>query len=99
MVRKFHAIILSVLKFRWFSSYAKVVKNICSCKLFSIIIVNKKAFLYNFKFFCVHDVFAVVWLGVCKYSACAVILFDMRSFISSCSPWVCNPESGHFVAE
>ena len=51
MVCKFHAIILSVLKFRWFSGYAKVVKNICSCKLFSIIIVNKKAFLYNFKFF------------------------------------------------
>ena len=43
--------------------------------------------------------FAVVWLGVCKYSACAVILFDMRSFISSCSAWVCNPEFGHFVAE
>ena len=50
MIRKFHVIILSV-KFRWFSGYAKVVKNICSCKLFSIIIVNKKAFLYNFKFF------------------------------------------------
>lgn len=51
MVRKFHVITLSVLKFRWFSGYAKVVKNICSCKLFSIIIVNKKAFLYNFEFF------------------------------------------------
>lgn len=48
MVRKFHAIILSVLKFRWFSGYAKVVKNICSCKLFSIIIVNKKAFFIQF---------------------------------------------------
>lgn len=51
MVRKFHVIILSVFKFRWFSGYAKVVKNICSCKLFSIIIVNKKVFLYNFEFF------------------------------------------------
>lgn len=48
MIRKFHAIILSVLKFRWFSGYAKVVKNICSCKLFSIIIVNKKAFFIQF---------------------------------------------------
>lgn len=98
MVRKFHVIILSVFKFRWFSGYAKVVKNICSCKLFSIIIVNKKAFLYNFKFF-VFYVFAVVWLVVCKYSACAVILFDMRNSISSCSSWLCNPEFGHFVAE
>ena len=51
MIRKFHVIILSVLKIRWFSGSAKVVKNICLCKLFSIIIVNKKAFLYNFKFF------------------------------------------------
>lgn len=51
MVRKFHVIILSVLKIRWFSGSAKFVKNICLCKLFSIIIANKKAFLYNFKFF------------------------------------------------
>lgn len=58
-----------------------------------------KRLFYKISSFCVHDVFAVVWLGVCKYSACAVILFDMQSFISSCSVWVCNPEFGHFVVE